>query len=745
MTDVIQGQAALFAGLLLLVAACACAQEGDSKAPAKIPKVPAGHPRVYVRPSDVDAIRAKTTLEEFQTAWKAIRKSKRPLCKAFIYLVTGDKQIGREAVEGGLANIKKMTPLWNGKLTKDGRPITNHMHKGACIYDWCYDLLTDEEKKTFIEEFKTFAALDHKRGYPPTKRRPNPMVGHDSEGWIMSNLLPAGVAVYDEYPEMYELSARIFLESFVEARNHYYQAHMHHQGHHYSGERFVHDQLTSWLFRRMGAGDVLSREQQYVPYELIYFMRPDQKYFASGDGGDDGGHDSTKRFAALLTGTYYDDPYLMTLADFKQLRVNDFYYVFDLLFLKPNAPRKPFSELPQTKYFGSPMGDMIARTSWQIGPDSRAAAVYMRLGEYYFGNHQHRDFGTFQLFYRGPLAIDTGIYWGSKETCYGSPQWRYYYQHTVSHNGLMIFDPATAEQDYGGQRTKKPRHPNTLEMLKTQDFRWAEVLAHEFGPDTKKPEYSYLAGDITKSYYPSKASKVKRAMVAFDTGDSTYPCVFVVLDQVVSTNPAFKKAWYLHSIQEPKVQGRTATIIRDGKSYHGGEYGGQLVVESLLPEQARIDKVGGPGKECWNEVTGENYQPLTNKRAHYSEIGAWRIEVIPTKPVKADRFLHVLTMMDKGTPKPSVTPITTDQFVGARVVNRAVLLNQTDALLREAAFDVPGDSAIGLLVCGLTPGEWTIEGPAGKQTMRASADGKCLYLKASPGRHRLSRPTKTPQ
>ena len=52
-------------------------------------------------------------------------------------------------------------------------------------------------------------------------------------------------------------AACFFFERFVPVRNFYYPGHAHHQGDSYTS-RFLHDQLASWLFRRMGAGDVLT-------------------------------------------------------------------------------------------------------------------------------------------------------------------------------------------------------------------------------------------------------------------------------------------------------------------------------------------------------------------------------------------------------------------------------------------------------------------------------------------------------
>ncbi|MDH7569537.1 MAG: heparinase II/III family protein, partial [Armatimonadota bacterium] len=482
--------------------------------------VPAGHPRVYVRPADLPALRAKLAGTEFRKEWEQLRQSRQPLCKAFVYLVTGDGEAGRAAIAEGFRALKE---------NPDGRPFYNPMHFGACIYDWCYDLLTPEEKSAFVREFQRFAGT-HSPGYPPNPNRVNPVVGHDCEGWILTNQLPAGVAIYDEAPEMYQAAARVFFDRFVEPRNFHYPSHMHHQGTHYNGERFIHDQAASWLFRKLGAGDVLSREQQFVPYHLLYMLRPDGKFLKSGDDNDDGGQSFNKRLAARLTGAYYRDPYLLTFSDRPQFAAPDYTAVFDLLFLDAGARRAPLSDLPLVHWFGSPMGEIVARTGWEMGTESRDALVQMRIGEYYFGNHQHRDFGTFQVYYRGPLAIDTGIYQGQEieSSDYGSAHWSQYYTQTVAHNGLMIFDPATAQQDYGGQRSMPSDHPRSVQQLKEGGYRWAEVTAHGYGPDPRKPAYAFVAGDITNAYLPTKAARVARAMAMLYTGSSRYPCVLAV-------------------------------------------------------------------------------------------------------------------------------------------------------------------------------------------------------------------------
>ena len=54
---------------------------------------------------------------------------------------------------------------------------------------------------------------------------------------------------------------------------------------------------------------------------------------------------------------------------------------------------------------GLPYGWMIARTGW----DDESVIAEMKVNVYNFNNHQHLDAGAFQIYYKGPLAIDSGL------------------------------------------------------------------------------------------------------------------------------------------------------------------------------------------------------------------------------------------------------------------------------------------------------------------------------------------------
>jgi len=489
---------------------------------------------------------------------------------------------------------------------------------------------------------------------------------------------------------------------------------------------------------------VLSREQQFVPYQIIYCLRPDIKQMVSGDTYDDRGNRRAKRLMCLLTGAYYRDPYLMYLADsmFYQ-SPSDYARVLELLFREPGMPKAHFDALPLTKLFPPPMGEMVARTGWQTGVGSPAAVVTMRIGETFFGNHQHKDFGTFQIYYRGALALSTGVY-----DDYGSDHWTSYYHQTVSKNGLLIHDPSEKQKrgaaNDGGQRWPEGSdHPKNAAILQLPDYRMGTVTAHAFGPDPARPRYSYIEGDITGAYARQKASHVSRAMVTFNTGDEAYPCAFVVFDRVVAEQPQHKKTWLIHAIQEPEVEARRIVIVRDGKVFKSTEsYAGKLVVHSLLPEEASLQKVGGPGREFWVESAQTNYAVDPDSDM---EPGAWRVEVSATNAVASHLFLHAMVAMDAGsTREPVAHLVPGDAVVGARVLDRVAVFSRSGELLGAAAFTLSGEAACQVLVCNLLPGAWSVRQDGEEvYSLPVSEEGGCLFLECASGEYTLSRAVST--
>jgi heparin/heparan-sulfate lyase len=554
---------------------------------------------------------------------------------------------------------------------------------------------------------------------------------------ILRDMLSAGIALYDEYPEMYRLAADRIFQRFVPVRNWWYPGHAFHQGSAYAETRFSSDMYPLWIFDRLGAGNIFHPAQQFVPYQWIYMRRPDGQLLRAGDG-----QSRPPKLRSLLCASYYGDGYV--LSDYlKNPGIDPMSKLFEFLWRDPDLKPLPISDLPLSRYMGFPYGWMVARTGW--GEDSVIAE--MKVNIYNFGNHQHNDGGSFQIYYKGPLAIDSGLYEGTTGA-YGSPHHLNYYKRTIAHNSLLIYDPqekftAGPGREYrndGGQRLPNNwREPRTLEMLLLPGvYKTGQVLGYGFGPDPQRPEYTYLKGDLTEAY-TAKVSQVRRSFVFLNLGGGAVPAALIVFDRVVSANPAFKKYWLLHSMEEPALHGNRVTVSLSQRGWTG-----QLVNTTLLPQagNTEIAKVGGPGREFW--VFGENF-PNEVKRGNPNdyEIGAWRVELSPKEPAAEDLFLNVMQALERGRGQAlAVDRIDSSEMVGVRLAERAVLFSHTsDRTDRPLAFRLRGSGPLKCLVSDLAEGNWQVwrDGRIVHPAVPVSGDAGTLYFDGPAGDYSLRR------
>jgi heparin/heparan-sulfate lyase len=76
---------------------------------------------------------------------------------------------------------------------------------------------------------------------------------------------------------------------------------------------------------------------------------------------------------------------------------------------------------------------------------------------------------------------------------------------------------------------------------------------------------------------------------------------------------------------------------------------GRLTSLTLLPDHAKIERIGGPGREAW--VDGKNHPFETTKTLGPEfTTGSWRLEISPAAPQLRDTFLHVLWVDDATSP-----------------------------------------------------------------------------------------------
>ncbi|MCD6497990.1 MAG: heparinase II/III family protein [Deltaproteobacteria bacterium] len=323
----------------------------------------------------------------------------------------------------------------------------------------------------------------------------------------------------------------------------------------------------------------------------------------------------------------------------------------DLLYrdFGPDAGTSPESvSLPMSRLFPH-SGYVLMRDRW----DDLNANTLMafRSGSFYAFNHNHRDMNAFTIFYKGPLAIDSGGY----NVCgqWGSSHWWNYYTRTVAHNSMLVYDPnevfkhgSTVLANDGGQKMFEISSPHLEDMLPGGANHLDGVLRYEDGGD-----YAYVLGDATKAYSADKLSLFQRSVAYVRNMSYDHPAM-IIYDHVVATQADFAKAYLLHSIEEPTVDGDQVLIHIDTGDDPNDQ--GLLYQTTLLPEQHQLRVVGGSGQEFYvdddgtgsphnyiEDCTGTGYVPTERQK------GAWRVEVQPTESSAEDFFLHVLSIADE--------------------------------------------------------------------------------------------------
>jgi hypothetical protein len=640
-------------------------------------------------------------------------------------------------------------------------------HKAAIVYDWCYDRLTAQDKSEFIQQFKRLANGFDGAGYPASPETPS-LVGHVSHGSLLGNQLAAGIAIHDEDPTMYAAAVRVLLGEYRRVSDFLFPGITDLNGIYYA--KHDHFITANLMFRAIGLSDAFNPALARMPYEWLYSLRSDGRMLRSGDVVDDQNRVSMYRYVFSAIGAYYNDPLLVWMGEadtrehpyheWRKSRWDQFYrlssalLVLKFIFMPEKLKRKAIkggsellSDLPLVLYAPSPAGRMIFRTGWtsiKKGLASRDVIIDLKIGEYFIGNHQRRDFGTFQIYYKGPLAISSGLYQGSAP--YGSSHWKNYYHQTVSTNGLLVnAEPPTerpiARANEGGQTSPRNDHPANLATLldPRNGYHMATVTARSIG---QNGQFAYIKGDLTNAY--SKGTlKVERAMLAIRTGHAAYPAIFIVADHVQTSTREREQRFLLHSVMEPTVNGRTITVTNEQPAYKAderprggrfsGHYAGKLVVQNLLPGHAKIRSIKG------FTVNGISFP--ASKKGSNGEEGWGRVEIYAAGQESTD-FLNVMTVMDAKTPAgPPVKKIQAGHFAGAQVLNHVAIFGVDGMSVPSGTpLVIEGDrAAYHVFVGDLAPGQWLLAEEKGA-SFKAVVTGEtrsAMFSSVPPGTYRL--------
>ena len=413
----------------------------------------------------------------------------------------------------------------------------------------------------------------------------------------------------------------------------------------------------------------------------------------------------------------------------------------DIALTDPNIEGKFMDTLPLVNKTDYPLSSIQARTSWQLGQKSNAAIAHFEAKEKVNAtDHMHADVGSFQLYYKGYLAIDAGNYQGKSGGAEGTPHYFNYYTRSIAHNCMTVFDPNETtfgpRSNDGGQKIPSMGVESYDEYMNQQDS--AKTEGWFVGPNKDTPEFSFIKTNLTTAYGEEKVKNHERSMVFMDLDNEDYPAAVVIFDDLTSGHKSFKKKWIMNTVAEPEISGNTTVVKRNDNGNNG-----KLVNKTFLPEEPVISTVGGDGMESY--VNGTNYPNADYDGNVDSEQGKWRVEISPSAEQTRDLFLNSMyvTDCDRELPELPMYREDSDALSGVTVMDRAVYFSKKDMLTGSVKLSLRnnGYDTVKCLVTDIEAGLWKVSGPDGVKICRAESDENSLYFRGVPGEYTLTKVT----
>ncbi len=656
--------------------------------------------------------------------------------KAFAYLLTGDEEYGYQAILAMKNYLKTLELGWihSDQCREFGRTI----YCTAEVYDWCHDLLTEDDKNQFMVAVTDICASDvppeysglcqsgdaqMEIGYPPKFQ--SSVNGHGSEHQLLRDYLSVAIAIFDENPSWYEECASRIYNDFIAVRNYYFTSGTYPQGvNNYAPFRHNADIWSAWMLLQATGENPYTDDLQRITRSFLEYRTPGGMFFGTGDGGLAQKISDRMANSAILIAALYGD------AGMRGVALEYFGGAFATTKITGNSIEMSFvhhlilgatyyNKLGTTEagdvndgvspviYHSYPVGQMIAREEWGT-PD--APAIFMKVGIKHTANHEHGDGGTFQIYYKGLYSGESGVY-----DKYGSTHFKYYHQETVAHNGLLIFNPDLADSELKGTSVENATNlsrifytgsqvhnfssfSNLDDWINNTSTNTGTVLGQEYKlTDEGTAEYVYLAGDISAAYLPTQAKFVGRNMLSIFTGDENYPMIFLVYDSITTVNENFVNKFLLHTPTEPVIDGENKTVTLTDKD-------GRLVLHALKGADEIVPIGGGDDKnylingvQCALTTTGSD--------------GMWgRVELSNTGSV-ASEFFNVMYVTDAtNDEKLDMDMFESELLIGTQLDDTIIAFAKSqERSADELVFESKGKGIIKYYVCGLFEGTWNIE------------------------------------
>lgn len=564
----------------------------------------------------------------------------------------------------------------------DGPPRGRLFALGA-IYDWAYDELSSSERSLLR------AAIMEQADYVDQKwsyfSRPAYSGGHSRKANITA--LTALLAIFHDISQdssdmqnrYYELLASV-VNNFESGYNPFLAWTSRNGGsekaYSYSTSYGSLDVNLMWEYATNESSWLTEVDADQF-YRYLYGIRNFNGWSAYNSGGyynfpyhgDSWGTDYSRQFQGLpmlVASTLFDNGYAQWL--YESLSQTNYYWHILYADPSPISPIYP-SSLPLSRHFYN-SGQVVIRDSWD--PSKNTLTVF-KSTSFNSINHHHLDSNAFTIYYKGPLAIDSGGY--NIMGAYASKHWWNYYTRSIAHNTILVYDKtedfrsvATHGQrsndggqrsNDGGQRYRQWDIYPTLEDVKAGGASHIKGIVYY----EEQGDYTYTMGDATEAYSSHKLALFQRHLVSLRHHSGSHPVV-LVYDVVESTDADYRKTYLLHSVNQPTKLSAANTVRVTIDTGVDDEDIASLYQQTLLPLDSQVTIVGGDGAEflvyddgscagdnnctpvSHNYVEGRGTGNNTSNKLALLEAGEWRIEVTPSYKSIEDRFLNVLTIAD---------------------------------------------------------------------------------------------------
>ena len=623
------------------------------------------------------------------------------MAKSFLYLLTGVETYAIDAIR--MTKEFMSTIVIKSTAYDPERNWGYAMYTASIVYDWCYNAMSDQDKvdiargiewricKTVITSNAFTQNMEI--GFPPASQ--GAVVGHGCERQLLRDYLAAAIALYDEHPTWYEYIGGRFYQDYVPVRNEFYKAGMYPQGISvYIQIRFTGDVWSALLMNSAVGANPYTGDMTEV-LKSYYCRVVDGGYTIFEEGDDEArtGENilSCVAFAGAALAYLYDDPTCMAWSEYMDYSGTEdeakswlYLLIFRSKGVRPAEDR--YDDLDLICYNAGYLNEMVVHSDWS----ANAASVLMKIGTRTTANHDHGDSGSFQIYYKGILAGDTGYY-----DSYGSDHFKKYHQATIAHNSVVIYRNNTSIGQKNGSSYTEPK---TYDAWMSDTYVTATLTGASYGyMDEAKtaPKYAYIAGDIAPAYQGAITKGDRRMLAVFDTENPDSPMYFFVYDNFTGTNSTDAMIFLLHTTSEPIIDGKTVTAT-------AGE--GKMVLQNIKGGDQLV-AIGGEGNNY--VVNGTHIENKDN----YDD-GFWgRVEISTQNSSKNDVQLNVIYVTDIA----NENTYTATEIVGANIAGSilgntaAVFIEDSTEYSGEITFDTTGArESLNYYVSGVCAGEWAV-------------------------------------